>query len=169
LEEYEKTIQNALDCARSINDEPNKSKTLKDLSCELANHDDWFLSEIIGFEISKNTIRQQCWKELAEINLKEKGWKKALQKNVKLQNKEARFFYLQGWVESLSIIDVDKLCIQQSLPHFLGDISSIEKLLHSYSLHQVFFSKQSKKHIAHLNRTLNIQWAIDISNNLNKN
>jgi hypothetical protein len=49
-----------------------------------------------------------------------------------------------------------------SLPFFISDLDSIEKLLQAYCLNKLFFGKPSKEKIDSLNKTLNLQWALDI-------
>jgi hypothetical protein len=48
------------------------------------------------------------------------------------------------------------------LPLLAGDRDSIEELLQLYAIHQLFFEEPSKERIARYNKTLNIQWALDI-------
>ena len=43
------------------------------------------------------------------------------------------------------------------------DSDSIENLLQKHAVHEVFFGKAGREKINRLNRTLNIQWALDIA------
>jgi hypothetical protein len=40
----------------------------------------------------------------------------------------------------------------------------MERLLQNHALHELFFENPSKNKIERLNRTLNIQWAIEVKN-----
>jgi hypothetical protein len=46
----------------------------------------------------------------------------------------------------------------------MNDLESINKLLQHHALHEVFFNDVSPEKIERFNRTLNIQWALDIKN-----
>ena len=50
--------------------------------------------------------------------------------------------------------------------YYQDDIESMEKILQNHALNELFFSDASNEKIERLNRTLNIQWAIDIKNQL---
>jgi hypothetical protein len=79
-----------------------------------------------------------------------------------LQSDEARVFYLKGLAESINLNDFDVMSLTDSLPFFIGDSATIEKILQVFSQHELFFSTPSQEKINRLNKTLNIQWAIDI-------
>jgi hypothetical protein len=46
---------------------------------------------------------------------------------------------------------------------------SMETLLRHYALHELFINNASPEKIERYNRTLNIQWAIDIKNSFSDN
>jgi hypothetical protein len=54
--------------------------------------------------------------------------------------------------------------VQEFLPSIVKDSESIETLLQKYAINELFFGSASKEQINRLNKTLNIQWAIDIKN-----
>ena len=85
------------------------------------------------------------------------------------KSEEPRLFYLKGWSEQLDVIDVTAECVAAALPQLANDIESIENLLQKYAL-RVILLECSEKDLQHrLNRTLNIQWAIDIKNSFSDN
>ena len=106
--------------------------------------------------------RHNCWKKIAENKIKEIGWQKALQQVVLLQNEEARLYYLKGWSVAINQIKVDANCLKQSLYLLVNDTESIEALMLKHALYELFYGKVSKEQIHRLNKSLNIQWAIDI-------
>jgi hypothetical protein len=53
----------------------------------------------------------------------------------------SRVFYLKGCAESINVKDIDTFTLKDSLPFFIGDSDSIEKLLQAYSQHEIFFNK----------------------------
>jgi hypothetical protein len=53
--------------------------------------------------------------------------------------------------------------MQEALIQLVHDSESIESLLQSYALNEVFFVAADQKKLIRLNRTLNIQWALNIA------
>ena len=155
-------MQKALECARGISDESYKSRALKDISTELAKQGNWQVAEITGLEILLIAERQNCWKEMASNIMVEVGWQAALVKVQKLQNEETRLFYLKGWAENLSPLKTDNTCLKEALPLLAKDTQSIENLLQAFALHEVIDGEPTKESKQRLNKSLNVQWAIDI-------
>ncbi len=139
-----------------------KCKALKDISTELAKQGDWQLAETTSIEIPLIAERQSCWKTIAKNTCKEMGWGKALLQANQFISDEAQLFYLKGWTESVNLDDVDVTCLQEALHNLVYDSESIEELLQKYALNELFFGDASKEQINRLNKSLNIQWAIDI-------
>ena len=155
-------LEEALECARGISDKGPKSEALAAISTKLAIFGNWKFAEKSGLEIPQIAERYKCWKGVAKSIKDKDGWQIALQKCKMFQNNEARLFYLKGWAESFNINDFDSSCLEDSLPYFIGDSGSIEKLLQVYSLNELFFGNPSQEKINRLNKTLNLQWALDI-------
>jgi type III secretory pathway component EscV len=162
-------IQEALECTSGISDEQEKSNALKSISSEIVKLRYWQLAEKIGIQIPQITIRHKCWKQIAENNIKINDWEDSLEKYYEFKNDEAKSFYLKGFVESLTTTSANKNCIIKSFPLLKDDLDSLEKVLISHAQNVIFFNKSSFEIINRLKRTLNIQWAIDIANNFNKN
>jgi hypothetical protein len=101
---------------------------------------------------------------------KEKGWKKGISivYRKKLQTQQANCFYLKGWVESIEINKVNDECILYSLKLLTEDPESFDILLQKHALNQIFFEELSEDKIQRFNRTLNLQWAIDLKNELDQ-
>ena len=156
-------LEEALACARGISFDRAKSRALKDISTELAKQGNWQLAEITGLEILLIAERQSCWKEMASNIIVEVGWQAALLKVQKLQNEETRLFYLKGWAENLSPLKTDKTCLKEALPLLAKDTQSIENLLQAFALHEVMDGTPTKELKQRLNKSLNVQWAIDIA------
>jgi tetratricopeptide (TPR) repeat protein len=155
-------MQESLECARGIRNDRQKSIALGAISMELAKQGEWQLAEKVGLEITQIAERYDCWKSIAKSIKAKDGWKFALNKHIDLQNDESRLFYLKGWVESIEVNDVNFFCLKDALPFIIRDSDSIEKLLQAYSQHVLFFNNPSIEDINRLNKTLNIQWILDI-------
>jgi hypothetical protein len=77
-------------------------------------------------------------------------------------------FYLKGLAESIGLNDFNVMSLTDSLPFFIGDSDSLEKVLQAFCQHELFFSNPSQEKINRLNKTLNIQWVIDIQSKFPK-
>ena len=137
------------------------SYTLNSISVELAKQGNLVLAESIGLEILQFAERHNCWKTIAQNEYNELGWKKSLQQSTQFKIDEARLFYLKGWADAVSECDVD--CVQEALSQLAHDSESVESILQSHALREIFFGAADQKKLDRLNRTLNIQWAIDIA------
>ncbi len=162
LDEATGLINESLGCLSKIEDEDDRSRVCEDISAELAKQGSWQLSEKIGMQIPRLFFRQRCWKTIAKSAIMEMKWRDAMQQVIQFQTDEARFFCLKGWAEAVNEYDVDPTCIQQALSQLAHDSESIETLLQKHALHEVFFGNAGPDKINQLNRTLNIQWALDI-------
>jgi hypothetical protein len=161
-------MQEALECARGINDDRDKSSALMDISAELAKQGNLPLAEQISLEIPLIANRQNCWEGMANSIKEMHGWHAALEKVQKLQTEEAHLFFIKGWAENLSPLETDKTCLKEALPLLAEDTQSIENLLQAFALHELMLGKITKERSKNLNKVLNIQWAIDIVNNFPK-
>jgi hypothetical protein len=136
---------------------------LQSISIELSKQGNWQLAEQIGLEIPLISGRHDCWKEMAYKLKKQYGWQVALEKVKKLQNQEARLFYLKGWAANLSANETNITCLKQAMPLLALDTQSIENLLQVYALHEIMFCSPTQQLLQRLNKSLNVQWAIDIA------
>jgi len=155
-------MQEALECARGISNEKEKSSALKDISIEVAKQGNGMIAENIGIEIPLLSERHSCWKSIAGNYYKQDGSKKALQQLNNLQSDEARLFYLKGWSAAVTVKEADVVCMQDVLSQVAHDSECIEDILTKHALHELFLGKPDKELIGRLNKTLNIQWALDI-------
>jgi hypothetical protein len=156
----------ALYYASDIKDVFEKSRALLDISIELAKQRNYTLAEKTAFEIPKIITRQNCWKSIAK-NLKEQlGLEKSLELRKEFKREEAIVYYLKGWAESISLEDISDELIQKAIPVLKDDNESLVKMLQLYAIHQLFLENPAAENINRYNRTLNLQWAIDIKNQL---
>jgi hypothetical protein len=155
-------IKEAIILALDIRDNYWKSIALKNISIELSKKYNYLQAEQTCLEIPQIAARHDCWKEIAKTLKEQHGWEKALELLEEFKSEEARTFYLKGWAERITLEDMSEELIQKALPLLAGDRDSIEELLQLYAIHQLFFEEPSKERIARYNKTLNIQWALDI-------
>jgi hypothetical protein len=145
----------------------NKSKNstlnnLPSISTKFKIKETWDLIEKKGLEIPQTALRQEGWQKIASESVSTNGWKIALLNLEKLQNQEAREFYLKGWVKAIKLNDIDEDWTRNAMLNLAEDSDSIEHILQLYAQNELFFGKPSKEKINRLNKTLNIQWALDI-------
>jgi hypothetical protein len=159
-------VEEALTCARGISSDRAKSSALAAISTELAKQGNWALTETTGLEIPQVAERHRCWKTMAKDSCNENGWQKALEQVNQFTSDEARLFYLKGWAEAVNQQDANNACVQEALSHLVHDSESIENLLQKHALQELFFDTSNKELVNRLNKTLNLQWAIDIKNQL---
>jgi hypothetical protein len=159
-------MEDALISTRDIPDVEGRSKVLNYISAELAKKGRLEEAEAVGIEIPQLSERHNCWKQIAKENCKTKTWKLALQESQACKSDLAHLFYLKGWCEHLTIENLTKELITEALPFISTDSESIEILLQKYALKESLIGNLETSLQARLNRTLNIQWALDIKNSL---
>ena len=161
-------VEEALACARGISDESDKSSALRDISAELAKQGHVEEAEAIGLEIPRMAERHECWKNHAVASLRKNTWRLALSGVQEYKIDEARLFFLKGWCENVAVKDVSAECVAAALPFIANDSESIETLLQKYALQETLLGRAKSAMQQRLNRSLNIQWAIDIAAHFSK-
>ncbi len=136
------------------------------ISIERAKRGDYSQAEEIGFQIPQISKRYFCWKRIGEYKLSNSNWVDATHQVFVWQNLEAQTYYLKGIASSMKIVHCDRDFILRARKFFLSDIESLEQLFQNYGINMVFFQNHTPAVINRLNRTLNLQWAIDIKNQL---
>lgn len=100
---------------------------------------------------------------MAEASFAKNTWQLALSGVQEYKSDEARLFYLKGWCENVAVKDVTSECLEAALHLIAGDSESIEALLQKYALQETLLGKPVPALQHRLNRSLNIQWAMDIA------
>ena len=163
-------VQEAIACARMITIKWQKTKALNEIALEQAKHGNLtFAEEIISLEIPEMAKKQSCWKTIAQNIIKENGLQNAFQKTFSIKNIEARLFYLSGLAEGISIYDFNIKILIKVLPLLKNNPMSIEHLLYTHAINELFFENSDKQKIQKFNRTLNLQWAVDLKKELGQN
>jgi hypothetical protein len=163
VEESASVMQESLAIGRGISDDYWKSLALKDIAVGLCKQGNWTMAESVLLEVSRAVERHEGWHEMAEAMVLAEGWQKALRQTVNFQSEEARLFYSKGWSRQVGITDVDDACVREALPLLGHDPESIQSLLEKYAIRLVSMGTPTKALEDRLNRTLNIQWLLDIT------
>ena len=159
-------VEEALTCASGISSDIFKSSALSGIATELAKQGNWALAETTVLEIPISNERNLCWQNIANNFINESSWHKALEVLNQFKNFDAKNHYLKGFSDSISACDCTENLFFTVIGFYLNDINSMETLLQKYALYQLFFQEFSAVKLERFNRTLNIQWAIDIKNQL---
>ena len=157
-------MQEALACALGISSDYLKSFALNDICIELGKQGQWALAESTSLEIPQIEERHNCWKSLAQNRSEDIGGLNLIQQVMQFKNEEARFQFIKGWTESVSMLECSKELFLSTWFYYRDDMKSLEEILHKFALNQLFFEVTIPKTIQRLNHTLNIQWAIEIKN-----
>jgi hypothetical protein len=161
----QKQIEDSLDCTLRISNLEDKDSALYNISIEMAKVGNLALAEKTGIKIVQLRNRYNCWKGIANKIFEQFGWDTAINYYIDLHSQEIVNFYFKGLFENLKVLDCNKHTLMKALHFCKSDIESMDKILKKYSLHELFFSDVKFDKTQRFNRTLNIQWALDIKNN----
>jgi hypothetical protein len=162
LKESNDVVNKSKTIALGLKDSQNGSHGLKAITLEFANRGDLKNAEDLGCKIPLHSVRQECWIRIAEMQKVSQGWKLAVKNGYELKFKEAQTFYFKGWAESISVNDICDELAHKALHALMNDSASLEHFLQVYALHELFFNNPSQEKIDRLNKTLNLQWVLDI-------
>ena len=158
-----KVLHIAIEIIQGISNETDANNALSAISIALAKNGNWNIIEQKILKITKTALRQECWEKIASESIATYGWQIALQNLKKLQNQEASLFYLNGWVKEIKHNEINKVFMKQAIFFLKNDSENLEVLLQLFAQNELFFGNPSKEKINRLNKTLNIQWALDIN------
>ena len=122
------------------------------------------LSESINVtqKITSGFNRMQTWRDIGGVIYKKNQIKDLHQTITQLPFDEAITFFKKGIAQSITAANATEVTILQILPFVKADKESTEHLMQMHALYCAFFEKTSKEKIQKFNRTLNIQWALDV-------
>lgn len=135
---------------------------IPEITIQLAIQKQWTLVEKIILKMSRLDRRQQCLSDIANNIYNIMSCIRALEQVSYINNEIIKLEYLKGWAKNVTVIDATKELIIEALPYFINDSESIEKLMQAHALHEAVFNAAPVDKIKQLNRTLNIQWFLDI-------
>jgi len=160
-------MQEALAFARCIGNDAFKSHAMTSIAIELVKKGNWTLAEQTSLEISNASDRYCCYAKMAKNAIDGYGWQKAVLNILTFKDHQARRLCLKGLTELIPADVCRKTLLLESHQYYQGDMACMENMLYYHALHELFFEDNSTEKINRFNRTLNIQWAIDIKNSLN--
>lgn len=166
IEKAEVIMKESLEIVESINNDFFKSISLMHISTNLCKQKKMTLAEEYGMKIPLSFYRYDCWHSISINSYQVENWCQAISIAHSFQNEEPKEYYLKGLAENIKLNESDKQNILNSYFYFINDIESLEKIFQQHAINQLFFENLPQNKIQRYNRTLNIQWAIDIKNQL---
>ena len=161
--------EEAIECVNSILYDSDKYEAFYEMAILFAKHENLMMAENTGLKIPKIAMRQKCWKEIGKNMYEKFGWQQSLQQAKYIQSSETHEFYFKGISDCVTTYDCNSEFILNARGFYQDDIVSMESLLQNFALQELFISNSSLEKINRFNRTLNIQWAIDIKNSFSEN
>ena len=164
--EIEFLLQESIECALDINSEWEKCMALRNIVIQLFDYKQHELAETILQNITLTEERISCWKEIGKNIFESKGYFNAIEICKKFSGIELTTNIKQGIISSLEVYNTNYAIAVHTIKDQTQEVSAIEYILRMYALNQLFFENLPEEEIQRFNRTLNIQWAIDIKNQL---
>ena len=162
-------IDEAMLCVNANTDDYSKSKVLSRISLELATMGHLLKALTVSLDIADSSLRHECFNLASLKSIEIIGWKNTMIVVGSFPNHEARRFCSRACVESLKQSEFDTEILSISSRLFKDDLSSLEIFYQKFALNCLFIRKSKDEQLTRLNRTLNIQWAIDIKNSFSAN
>jgi tetratricopeptide (TPR) repeat protein len=154
--------EDALFAVHGISDIWTKCSLLHKVAIDLVNQVNWNIAEQVVMEIPLIAERQETWKKIAEVVKSQSNFQLALDHWKTLVDKESALFYVKGLAEAIDVNDVTTDMVYGLLFHLVENSINIENLLQAYAQYELFFGNPSPEKINRLNKTLNLQWVMDI-------
>lgn len=152
--------------AKTTKDKSILNLIIESISIDLIKKDFWILAETTILNIDELYNRQIFWKKSSSFLTDKNDIKLAIDKINLFKNTDTVYFFLKGWAEYITINDLSEELLIKALPHYKNDPESIEHLLQTHAINELFFGKATNDEIQKYNRTLNIQWAMDIKHQI---
>lgn len=162
LSESSKLLNKSIEIAEGINDDYDKNLALKEIAIVLAIWKKIASSNDVIQKINSGADRMQAWLEIGKEFYKKHQLQNLHQTLSQLPNDEAITFFKKGIAQSITATNATEETILQILPLVKADKESTEYLLQMHALYCAFFEKTPKEKIQKFNRSLNIQWALDV-------
>lgn len=143
-----------------------KNLLLYESSLLLARQEDWNLIESFVIRISEPKLQYECLFRVGKIICKKYEIETALNIFNNFSLLDIKRTVLEGFIKSITLKDCTFVNINILLFYSFKNEIPFEKILQQYALNQLFFENLPEEKIQRFNRTLNIQWAIDIKNQL---
>jgi hypothetical protein len=141
--------------------------TLREISIILNNNQNQEEAVKIASKISLQLIKMQTWNDFGNNDMQENGFIFCCKRLKRISGDEVIFSYKSGMAEKIKINNAQNETMIQFGFINKENIKTLSQLLKKHALNALFFQKNlPQDKIDRFNRTLNLQWAIDIKNQL---
>jgi tetratricopeptide (TPR) repeat protein len=157
-------IEDSIELAQGIIDESTKNSTFRLILSDLSKGGYLLLAEEISLEFLRVKEFELFWKELAESLCIEKSINEIINIYENIMDSDAKFSFLVGLGNKISATECRFNFILKIMLASFDDLESLNKVLQKLALQELFLQVPSNERLERFNRTLNIQWALDIKN-----
>jgi hypothetical protein len=139
---------------------------IEEISLEFIKNNDLVNADFAMNRIPRIASRYSCCVEIGKTLVGKVGYLKATELCEQFPTVEFRSHISSGMFTALYVSNINDEITMNVVRDKYGEIPSFQHVLLMYSLNQLFFSNLPQEKLDRYNRTLNLQWAIDIKNQL---
>jgi tetratricopeptide (TPR) repeat protein len=143
-----------------------KSELIKSICCEFVKLGEYRNSELFSLKIDDFETSQSCWKCIGSIMINSTDYFTALKNISHFKDEEVRINIRKGILTGINLENINREILLDLIKSNKPKTSYIEEVLQHFAILQIFFSNLPQEKLDRYNRTLNLQWAIDIKNQL---
>ncbi len=162
LDESMTLMEEALRFANKKGDSWSTYDGLKKLSIELVRQGKYSIAEKIVLGIENSSIRYSYWELISQMIIEKDGFDLALNSSSYFLSDEAKLYYLRTWAQSITVNDITKDLSNKAILVLSNDSLSLEHFMQVQAQYEILYGSISDGKMNRLNKTLNIQWLIDI-------
>ena len=160
-------FQKALKLTDDILSDIQKSAALNAIAIELSKVDKIELAHQVLLEINDNEEKIKCWNDLAYEFLTKRTINDAINKKNKFNSDDSFKYWIANIANVTNPVKANVTNTKNLLFHAKYDYTTVNDLLQMHALNCLFFQENyPQEKIDKFNKVLNIQWAIDIKNQL---
>jgi hypothetical protein len=142
------------------------SNTVAKIIKTVYNSQKWYLAIEYSNKIKLSQLKQDTLKDIGKSFYESEGYHKSIATLSQLNSYSSRKYTVKGLIEGISIENFDRSTLLDLLKRDSIEVTDFEKLLQYNAIDELFFSNIPQEKLDRYNRTLNLQWAIDIKNQL---
>jgi len=146
-----------------IEKEHEKNRLLVLFSIEAATNNLYEIAYEAIMKIDNKNDEFKAWIKLGKLDYSKKGIIFCKNQIKNLPNITVIYYYLKGIAVALNPSNADESTVSELLILVKEDTNSIAHLMQMHTFYLCFFEKTNSLKMQRLNKTLNIQWAIDIA------
>lgn len=168
LDESLTIMEEALSYAKKTGERWCTYDGLKKLSIEFVSQGNYSIAEKIVLGIENSLLRYSYWELISQLIIEINGFDLALKNSSYFHSEEAKLYYLRAWAKAITVNDMTNELSNKAILVLSNDSSSLEYFMQVQAQNEILFGSISNIKVSRLNKTLNIQWFIDIILNFTK-